>query len=572
MDPTHTTGLEPLRLRPFPLLLRVAVVWLLLLPSLASAQVLRGRVVDPSDGGAVEGAMVVLLDEEGRRRAAMLTSATGLFRLEAPGAGRYRLRADRIGYRSAYSSGFDLARVDTAHVIIQAEVDAIPLEGIEVDGRGRCSVRPTDGLSTARVWEEIRKALAAAEWTDEMGMYRYRLVHHSRVVDRRGREVESADSTLSESLLRSPFHAQPAPDLISRGFVRREGEEHVFYGPDAAVLLSDDFLDTHCLRLRQGADETAGLLGLEFEPVEARGVAEIRGTLWLDPDVSELRRLDYEYVNLDEVGLRGEGGGRITFQRLPNGAWIVRDWEIRMPLLDRVRPYRVAGYRTGGGTVVQIQDQAGRTILEESSGTLTGVVVDSTGAEPVKGAVVRVAGLEGRIPTDEDGVFYLSGLEDGVYELSASTPLLLAGGVDGEAVRVEVRRGDIATVRLRIPSAVVAALRQCAGELGPGREGIVLGTVLDRSWDAYLAGAEVRARWAGSAADESAPGSVARTGMNGQYVICGVPLGRAIELEVSLGDATMSNEIVLSTDAPVLVRDFRLDMRSLSSRDAVPPS
>lgn len=527
----------------------------LLLPAAGHAQVVRGRVVDPADSGPVEGAMVVLLDEADRRRASTLSNATGGFQIDAPGPGRYRLRADRIGYRSVHGDPFELARGDTVVRVVEAEVDAIPLAGIDVEGSRRCSVRPEEGLSTARVWEEARKALAAAEWTDEQGIYGYRLVQVTRVTDRGGRDLEPPDSTRGEGFLRTPFYADPAEELISEGFVRREGDADVYLGPDAAVLLSDVFLDTHCLSLREGRDEAAGLLGLDFEPVDDRGVAEIRGTLWIDPDDSELRWLDYEYVALRHLGIRGDAGGRVAFQPLPNGAWIVRDWEIRMPLADRRRPRRVAGYRIGSGTVVQVRDRAGRTVLEETSGTVSGVVVDSTGAEPARRAVVRVVGTDRVIPTDEDGVFYVSGLAEGVHELRATTPMLLASGWEGEAVAVEVHRGEITSVRLRIPSAVTAAVGRCAREADPRRTGVVMGTVRDRTWNAFLGDVRVRARWPGAA---EGPELETRTDAAGRYVICGIPVERPVTLEVQTGRMTTTAEVRLPTESRVLIHDFRV--------------
>lgn len=535
-----------------------------LLPRPTDAQVIRGRVLDPSGTGPVEGAMVMLLDRADRRRGATLSNATGAFRLEAPGPGRYRLRADRIGYRSTYSDFVDVARGDTVFLVLESEVDAIPLAGIDVEGSGRCRVRGEEGLATARVWEEVRKALAAAEWTDDMGLYRYRLLQLTRVLDRRGRDLEPPDSTRTERYLRTPFHAESAEQLVSNGFVQLDGEEHVYFGPDAAVLLSDVFLDTHCMRLREGRDGSEGLLGLAFEPVEDRGVPDIRGTLWLDPDDSELRWLEYEYVELESVGIRGDAGGRVVFEGLPNGTWIVRDWEIHMPLVDARRRRRVVGARTGGGTVIQVRDQAGRIVLEQESGTVSGVVVDSTGAEPAADAVVRVVGVGQSARTDADGVFYISGLEEGVHHLRATTPLLLGSGWEGEEVAVEVRRGEIATVRLRIPSAVTAAVAFCARGAASEDSGVVMGTVSDRTWDAFLAGVPVRARWGGSAAAPTGAAAIpletgeARTDAAGKYILCGVPLETPVTLEVGIGEKADTAAIQLLGDSRVLVRDFRI--------------
>ena len=53
------------------------------------------------------------------------------------------------------------------------------------------------------------------------------------------------------------------------------------------------------MSLTEGEDEEEGLLGLEFEPVEDRGVPEISGVLWLDADDGHLQWLDYDYEYLD---------------------------------------------------------------------------------------------------------------------------------------------------------------------------------------------------------------------------------------------------------------------------------
>jgi len=49
-------------------------------------------------------------------------------------------------------------------------------------------------------------------------------------------------------------------------------------------------------------------VGLGFEPVKGRRVPEIKGTLWVDRGSSELRVLDYEYVNVP-ISVRAPGLG-----------------------------------------------------------------------------------------------------------------------------------------------------------------------------------------------------------------------------------------------------------------------
>lgn len=546
------------------------------LPSPAAGQVVQGRVSDLAGGEPVDAAMVVLLDEEGRRRASTLTNASGLFRLDAPSAGLFRVRVERIGFRSAYSDLHRLTPGDTAFIGVEVDVRPIPLTGIDVEGSGRCEVRPEEGVATARVWEEARKALAAAAWTDEMELYRYRLVEYVRRRDRRGREVARPDSTVSERFLGTPFSAPPVDSLLPEGFVRPEGEDVIYYGPDAEVLLSDLFLDSHCMRLRRGEDEARGLVGLAFEPIEERP-GEVRGVLWLDPASSELRWLDWEYVDLGDLGLRGDAGGRVVFEGLPNGAWIVRDWEIRMPVMGGgllSRRGRRVGTRVQGASVLSVRDGLGRTVLSVESGVVTGVVVDSTGQRPASAAEVRLVETGRTAVADSAGVFHFAGLPDGSYRVAATTPALRTLGWDGEPVAVEARRGRISTVRLALPSVVDVALGLC-GTVDSEYDGILLGTVRDNALGTFAAGASVRVGWVagpGEAPGRSSAGSRSGdeeegdrvevetvTDPGGRYLVCGVPRGRPLAVEVRAGDGPPSSfTVVLSPRVRLRVRDVTL--------------
>ena len=172
------------------------------------------------------------------------------------------------------------------------------------------------------------------------------------------------ESRIDRRLTPIPWKSVPVDDLLSGGFVRPEGDGSVYYAPDAEVLLSDPFLDTHCMRLTEGRDESKGLIGLAFEPLEDRGVTEISGTLWVDPATGELQWLDYRYEELD-VPNRERLGGRVSFGGLPNGTWIVRDWSIRMPRLEATRTpggrvrTELTGIKEEGGLIVRVSNLRG---------------------------------------------------------------------------------------------------------------------------------------------------------------------------------------------------------------------
>lgn len=81
---------------------------LLVLPALLSAQAVgaqtvQGQLVEEGTGSPIAGALVLLLNEDGKTAARVLTDEGGRFLIRAPAPGLYRLRADRIGFRSAQS-------------------------------------------------------------------------------------------------------------------------------------------------------------------------------------------------------------------------------------------------------------------------------------------------------------------------------------------------------------------------------------------------------------------------------------------------------------------------------------
>ena len=71
-------------------------------------QSVRGQLVDKTNGAAISGAFVVLVDQGGQEVARVLTGDAGTFLLRAPAPGTYRLQSKRIGFRMTASQPFAL--------------------------------------------------------------------------------------------------------------------------------------------------------------------------------------------------------------------------------------------------------------------------------------------------------------------------------------------------------------------------------------------------------------------------------------------------------------------------------
>lgn len=451
-----------------------AVVGLLLLaifgrPVAATGQTLVGRVVEVQDGVGVVGAFLQLLDDDGRTRAAALSDSTGRFVLHAPAPGAYRVRAERIGRESVTSERLKLAAAESRALTLVAPVAAIDLAPIQVSGKPRCILRPGAGERTARVWEEARKALRIHAWSRQRP-FRYTMIRTTRRLDPRSLAVRRETRDTSEGTGVRPFAAISAEELARDGYVTSDGRVWTYYGPDADILLSDEFLDTHCLELRDGGREHRELIGVGFRPVSIGGKPDIAGVIWLDRRSAELRAIEFGYTGLDpDLPLEG-AGGRVEFQRLESGAWLVKRWWVRAPTLGTsisITPlgmrhgYRVESLEETGGEIVRVDDEVER----RPRGAIAGVVFDSTRGAPLAGASVFLSGTGYATTSDANGRFRLDSIPPGTYTLAFSHPRADSVPVYAAPATVSVDTAGEVRAALAIPG--LASLREAAC---PGQE------------------------------------------------------------------------------------------------------
>lgn len=522
------------------------------------AQAVRGELVEGAGGRPVAGAFVVLLDAAGKQVGGGFTDAAGGFLVQAPAPGSYTLRAERVGYAAARSPVLRLAAGQTLAYGLETSGAAVQLEGLVVQAeKRRCAALPEAGEQTAALWEEARKALGAAAWTESRRRFRYSIQQHERVMDVALR-VQSEQGRRLTGYAGSPFVAVPAERLAREGFTRQEGDSTVYYAPDAAVLLSDEFLDTHCFRVQQGEGETRGMVGLAFEPVRGRRLADVRGALWIDPRSAELRHLEFEYTGLELRGATDRLGGRVEFERLPGGEWIVPRWRIRVPVVgtdtlrvaaNQFERRRIAGIREAAGEVLEVRSPSGELIRSAARASLAGVVWDSTRAAPLAGARVRLAGTAVEAETDAEGRFRIADVSEGRFSVVFTHPRADSLDFAGRPVAVELRRGADNQVRLAVPPlAMVLAGRCSPAERRPGT-GVVAGTVKQEG-AVPPPGTPVLLTW-GAAGAAPAGRALAWTDAGGRYVACAVPPGVAVQARAGSA-GSVAAEVRAAADRPTL--------------------
>lgn len=522
------------------------------------------------DGGAIEGAMVVLLSS-GSSVEQQLTDSAGTFRIPVPTPGRYALRVDRIGYGSTHVDPFEVGAGASVRKDIQVSVEAVELAGLSVSGRGRCETDPSAGAATATLWEEARKALEAARWTSDREMYEFAWIRHVRDLDASGTRIHGEDRVRRRSYAPRPFESLHADSLTEHGFVRDTGTEVVYYAPDADVLLSDAFLETHCFEVREESESSEGVLGLAFRPLEERRLPEVRGVLWLDVSDGHLRSVEYEYVHHRTLEVRGrDAHGALGFRSLPNGTWIVDEWHITLPRLAEVRDsdgrprrYDVRGYVEEGGAVAEVRRRDGHVVARPGRPGVRGVVTDSLG-RPLEGARIRVEGTGLTAVSGPEGTFRIGDLGRGVWSVRATSADLDGWGHPGVTVDAEVNDDRDAEVSARLPSLTEVTLDACrrddrGGDIANDGEGIpLLGRVLGGD-SASFGSAEVRVSWTASTdGGRALRGLGTRTRPDGTFRVCAVPVDRQLMVSVQGPDQGSATEVVVPEGAEMGAVEVRM--------------
>ncbi|HSK20562.1 MAG TPA: carboxypeptidase regulatory-like domain-containing protein [Longimicrobiales bacterium] len=538
----------------------------------ASAQSLVVEVTGAESGNALAGAFVSLLDENGRVMRSALTNEAGRSLFLTPGGGRYQLTVELVG-RQTHSTGIlSVAAEETRRLAVSLVFQPIALAEIRVDPDQRCRLRPADAMAISQVWESARQALAVQAWTEGAGVYRLDISTYDRDLDATGRKVERETRRGRSRVTRAPFASLPPEELVSGGFIRTlEDGGHEYYGADAALLLSDVFLDTHCFRLERSRD-VPGAIGLAFEPVRTHDLPDIAGTLWVDEATAHLRFLEYSYTRSPYEEARGLAGGRVDFVALPGGAWIIERWWIRAPILVRQANLaragdsgiRVAGIRETGGEVIGISDSR-QTIARTARGSVRGVVWDSTRATPLADATVLLAGTEYSAQTDSAGRFVIDGLPNGVFTAQFSHGRLDSLHIGSPEAEVEVTAARSADVQLAIPSEAAILLAACFAEKQDAPGSVVSGVVTDRKRGGAIPGATVRVQWqevetAGTRMQARNEWLDVTTDEDGLYVACGVPVDELVHVHASLLTYG-SDSVAVGFDAPAHRKiDLQIDL------------
>lgn len=545
----------------------------------AHGQIVRGTAREAESGRAIESGVVTLLSPAGASVRAVLTDSLGEFGLRAPSPGAYRLRFERLGFRPMTTDRFTLDEGETETKPIRAQAVSVSLERIVVTDRPRCRVLPEADTVTARVWSAVRGVLASAA-AGEMGWYPYVTIErYERDYDYRRKLVTKERKWTQTGSSTAPFVAISASFLEKEGFVVGDRDTVTFYAPEARTLIAEEFLRTHCFRVRDERTER-GRVGLDIEPVPRRYVPDIKGTLWLDAATGELRRLDFVYVNLPSNVPSDRAEGWVEFRRLPRGAWIVDRWLLRLPLVGQPPPASVygsgvpvagelpaeratelIGTHEEGGRIVSLDKERPRTPAPPTVAYAVQGAVRTADGAPVPGARAFLSGTGHSSVTDRDGQYAMLDVTPGRYRLSFTHPRFDTLGVVGPVVELEVTGST--EQQLTMPPDDQMARSVCERQDGGGggqSPTLLYGYVRDGSSPAVIPNATVTAAWRAPIA--LGPTVAVRhetleveSDATGYYHLCGIPRDTQLTIRATRGTSRGAEQRIDPIGSPLTRRD-----------------
>lgn len=440
------------------------------LPALASGQIVRGRVTESGSGSVVGGVIVALIDVRTRAQSvSTLSDPQGRYALRAPEAGTYQVEAKRIGVRRFLSKSIELASGETQMLDITVEGLIYKLPDVVISGLTTCRGATGDAPRIGALWDEARTALSATRISLRERLFRGTVSRYVRELDPRTRRVLKEEGRDIQGVMDKPFRAVDPDSLSTRGYVTNDGSGRTYFAPDADVLLSDAFVNDHCFQLAGLSRERRGLMGLSFAPAPGRRLSDIEGTMWLDVRTFELRLVEFKFVNTDDAPDDAVADGEVHFEKLTNGAWVVRRWFIRIPHGGRAStPVTVSGatpnvfvrrigyvLREEGGHVTT------ETMLDRTlRSSLVGTVTDSLG-RPLGGAVVQLSGTPYKTIADARGVYRMDGVVPGTFNVIVEHPDYRAFGVFAADAEVTLPEGLTSQLHLSAPRTRELRLRLC---------------------------------------------------------------------------------------------------------------
>ena len=499
------------------------------------------------------GVVVVATDTAGAEVARALSGTNGTFFLTVPAPARYVVKALRIGYRPTVLPPLDVADGDARTLRIVLSGEAVMLETVRVEGATTCRIAEEAGRLVANAWDQAHTALAASTVASGGRPFIATLATYSHYTPRGQEFVQAESVTVVKQSTTSGFVSVPAESLAANGYFTQRGYRYAYHAPDANVLLSPTFAATHCFRVVPGGTAHFDWIGIGFRPAEGRrGLAEVDGTLWLDRASSELRRLEFRYVNLPRSSGGEAADGWVDFVRLLTGDWIIKRWAIRTPVTEErtgagvATRYVTIARRVVGG-VTRGVERDGIIVFNDPGASLTLALRAGDDVNRIDDTHVVLFGTQHEGHADHNATVALGGLNAGRFRALVWTTFMTWLGTKPLEYEVDVAPDSANLAELTIPTADEVAVRHCKASGRPGAR-LFYGTVRQATGDpvphARVLFQNVRAAgFVSTLADEY-----------GQWKVCTFMPAGSVASSVVVEGKTLTRRTISIADGPRLLR------------------
>lgn len=315
------------------------------LPGTAAGQTVVGNAREP-DGQPVPFVAVLAVDSTGTVQVRRLSDERGRFVLQLGSAGRWTFRFERLGFGTA-ERVLVVESGDSLEVDVEIEASPLLVEGVTAEVGPRCpTARPRE--ETARLWMHMREVLEQLDGPSSPvdSEFTLRISRRDFWVREGAENLASKEEEVRQVIGSAPLYSAEPELLVEHGFMHGDGEELTFYAPDAKVLLSDTFLESHCFRVVRGSD---GATGLAFAPaIRHQDRVGVEGTLWVPSPRTDSARIDFRWnsypwelwevlgswpsIETRVVDAEAEFGGAVTLRNIAGVGWIVSAWKMRWPV------------------------------------------------------------------------------------------------------------------------------------------------------------------------------------------------------------------------------------------------
>lgn len=510
----------------------------------------------------------MLLDSAGATRARSLTNQRGQYFFNLPADAR-RIRVQRIGFRAG-TVGIPLAQHDL--ITLDIAIASLPtlITPVAVLAGG-CPKRNDRGAA-ASLLEQARVGLLATIIARDSRPSSQLRITYRRELNSQGDRILNQIIELDSAYAGPSFvSAKRAVEYVEAGFVDKQPHRWIYHGPDAEVLLDDDFVNSYCFHIAGAEKARPNQVGIAFQPsTRVRETISVDGVLWVDTLARFVSDIQFRYRGITRAVDALNPGGTIVFRELASGVSLIDRWTLKLVTGSFMRATVPASATVGPADSFRLSESGGQLARAAwADGSTWSAPLGAfamrarrRNGQPAAGIEIHITDSPYAGVTDESGRWFVKDLLDGPYSVVAIDPQLEGIEVSLPALRFAAVRDSTVSLDVLVPTTEEYVSQKCGVNqqalAGPSRTYVAGRLVGDgfrlrRNWTAYVSRQTSDGKWV----RQKKHALIARDGL---FWICTneLTLGAPTLVEF-VQDGIVRHAFETSTDALVNVYRVEID-------------